>query len=1112
MKRKKRRRQFFALLLCVMLALNVVIPASATEVWALAEETEAQQGDTEIQQGDTETQQEETEAQQGETEDQQKETEDQQKETEGQQKETGGQQEEIEDQQEETEGQQEETEAQEEKIKADGDEVQTDQEEENAVESVDKLRTLEYEDEEVVIHLTATESTLQNVADLRVTPIKENKEETQGRYEEIAEQIDKKAAEESKKVLGFFAYDITLLDAEGNEIEPDGIVRVFVEYKEAAVPETLAAEDIDAAKITVMHHKEDAEGVIEEALEATVTTTDQIKVENAEFVTDSFSVFTILWMQDDEAGDALPLIDQKAEPLTTVETVDHEAAGIVMKMTNYSEGGNGFYGLGGGYGNGTIKPGLVKNVLVDGYPVARNGAQQSLKNAFANGTSVNHLFLKDTYDTSGYYEYSSFENYAYLENNDFIVYRQLGTPNGSTDPAYYFYQRGNFFPYNAIEAGKFAGNTNLYDEYGIELAETHPRYHEKLYQTQGKTDFYFGMYMEVPFVQPKDGLAEFKEQRSPMRYEFNGDDDLWVFIDEVLVLDIGGIHDAHSGYIDFSTGEVGWYDCATGGTPSLSTTTIKAMFQKAGIFPDGTAWKAEKVNEYFTGNTFSDYTAHTLKMFYMERGAGASNLHIKFNIPVIPKGTFDVSKELTNTDKEKYANVQFAFQAFAQKIVSVDENTGVETYDPDQYEPLTSAVYKGTDTPIVFQNDQTFEDVSYNNVFYLKSGETARFSGLQENRKYYLVEIGVHAKEFDKVVINGVGYKEYSEEEQSSGIIDNIETTRAEVCKRPLVVYENNCSVYNSRELRITKEMKMGQTTKDTFTFQVLLENQEGALAPYVGPYYMQDSDKNYYYYENGELIENGKDAIVCGTSTAEGLISGIGAGYTISITQILSGTEFQVTEANYDTEKYKIPVKTLVEETYDITAIDGADGSIKLGEDAEVVITNALKIEKQWQLLKKSSSDGKLLEGAKFKLELMPASNLVYYGISEKNDGKVIWYTDEKCSVQAESISDGTYKMTEIHAPAGYAVSNEAWTVVMKENMPEITTSGTGVLPEIEMIDGNDVKIEVHTYYFENEALYELPSTGGVGICSYIMEGITCMLGAAYAWFENGYKCKKYK
>ena len=94
----------------------------------------------------------------------------------------------------------------------------------------------------------------------------------------------------------------------------------------------------------------------------------------------------------------------------------------------------------------------------------------------------------------------------------------------------------------------------------------------------------------------------------------------------VLVLDIGGVHEAHSGKIDFSTGDVSWTDCSLNGKPSTSSTTLKEIFQNAEIFPDGKPWDNNKVGEYFKGNTFKDYTTHSFKMFYMERGAGASNL------------------------------------------------------------------------------------------------------------------------------------------------------------------------------------------------------------------------------------------------------------------------------------------------------------------------------------------------------------------------------------------------------------------------------------------------------------------------------------------------------
>lgn len=332
--------------------------------------------------------------------------------------------------------------------------------------------------------------------------------------------------------------------------------------------------------------------------------------------------------------------------LTTVDTIDSTSKGITMRMINYSKPANGLSNdIGGPYknGNGGIEQNLLNRVLTEGYPVTVRG--KSLKTLFTGGTNVNHLFLQSSFDRDGSYEYSSFKNYAYLEDDgNFTVYDALGTPSNEN---YLWYKRGNFMPYNSINVNNVSTNKNRYDENGNPLSTSDPAYDKTLYKTQGDNDYYFGMYVEADFNQPSNGKLN---NGSDMVYEFNGDDDLWVYVDGVLMLDIGGIHDAHSGSINFATGAI-TYDSAVSGT------TIKAQFQAAGVFPDGSAWDDSKVSEYFNGNTLKYITTHNFKMFYMERGAGASNLKMKFNLEVIP--TYEVNFNKVTTQGAALAGAEF---------------------------------------------------------------------------------------------------------------------------------------------------------------------------------------------------------------------------------------------------------------------------------------------------------------------------------------------------------------------------------------------------------------------------------------------------------------------
>ena len=652
-----------------------------------------------------------------------------------------------------------------------------------------------------------------------------------------------------------------------------------------------------------------------------------------------------------------------------VETIDSKNSGIDMKIIKYDTKGKKNQFTGETWSDSedgrNVKQGILSNTLrKDGYPTFVNSNMKDINDRSLKGKSLseyynsytlgrlsdaNHLFLQSYYDKDGTFFYDSGENGAsYQSNGNFNVYKQLVTPDGNGTA--FYYQRGNFLPFNTFDT-MIAGNYgNLYDSFGNKLTLTDSRYNETLYRTDQSVNYNFGMQLGTTFIQDKDGKYNGKN----MRYEFTGDDDLWVYIDGVLVLDMGGCHDARSGWIDFSTGEVYVQNIKNNTDQSLKT-TLRGAFERAG--KKDVQWK-EKDGHYI----FQNYSSHTLKMFYMERGQGASNLRIKFNLPTIPDGEVQVRKALSNTDKEKYANVKFAFQIYAQKVTGKDAN-GNETYSETEYVPLgrenkndgtqkANAVYKGTQTKIAFFDGVTFGEKDYDNVFYLKPGETASFKNLKSTRKYYVKEIGVKSEEYDEVVIN-----------DQTLTNENGEVTAGEdtVENRPAITFTNNCSVYNRRELKITKRVNSTKQINDTFSFLVQLSDQNGNLTNYTGKYYLLDTEGNYYYYDNnGELQNNGsgeEHAIVCGNAQ-NGVVSNVKNGYSVVITQILSGTKFKVTEVELDNGRYEAPVYGTAyigtNGHADKEAKSINEGTIELYYDVAVTVTNTpyskIKVDKVWE------------------------------------------------------------------------------------------------------------------------------------------------------------------
>ena len=174
--------------------------------------------------------------------------------------------------------------------------------------------------------------------------------------------------------------------------------------------------------------------------------------------------------------------------------------------------------------------------------------------------------------------------------------------------------------------------------------------------------------MSSRFVQPTDGKTNAGD---PMTFEFAGDDDVWVFIDDVLVGDIGGIHTSAKLTIDFQTGEIKVNDSLNG--------TLLRKFKEAGRGTSG-----------FAGNTFANDTSHTLKFFYLERGATDSNMKLKYNLVTVPES--DIIK--FDQDGGLVEGAQFALyktdERFADTTTDQKYLLGSGTTDADGQLTLTN--------------------------------------------------------------------------------------------------------------------------------------------------------------------------------------------------------------------------------------------------------------------------------------------------------------------------------------------------------------------------------------------------------------------------------------
>ncbi|MCD8020792.1 MAG: fibro-slime domain-containing protein [Clostridiales bacterium] len=348
---------------------------------------------------------------------------------------------------------------------------------------------------------------------------------------------------------------------------------------------------------------------------------------------------------------------------------------------------------------------------------ATDGSNTSYTDVYTN-VGVPFVYDEDT----GYYTLDSDQYAVYFDggtsdaaSNTNLTIADLPAAHSYTAFSGYSYATG-FLPFNDVNTTTVTAVKSGGSSSGGTTA----------YTTSGDTVWGFGMALSVNFAMTEDGKITITNEdgedvAEDIIFEFSGDDDVWVYVDNTLALDIGGTHDAITGTINFASGDVTLTAGSYGQIGDLSGKTSTSAVTTSSSLSQTNLYTALDT----TLSTFAGGGTHTLTVYYMERGRGRSNCKIKFNLP--QTDTVSVTKQLNTTDSkgqalsEEELDTAFTFTLYKNGSVVTD----------------TDYIVQNANGVIVKTDGNTGSD----GTFTLKGGQTAVFDlSLDGYRTYYVTE------------------------------------------------------------------------------------------------------------------------------------------------------------------------------------------------------------------------------------------------------------------------------------------------------------------------------------------------------------------------------------